>query len=112
MKMVTNEMDAETDKWNSTLNDENNDIVKRAKNMFVLRQIGGNEIDSNFHIYLFPFCQVCDGLFNVSIHEGRRKFKDDSGFVHAGRIFCRRSKSTLQGREAVFISSGWCSNGL
>lgn len=31
--MVTNEMDAETDKWNSTLNDENNDIVKRAKNM-------------------------------------------------------------------------------
>lgn len=33
MKMVTNEMDAETDKWNSTLNDENNDIVKRAKNM-------------------------------------------------------------------------------
>lgn len=33
MKMVTNEMDAETDKWNSTMNDENNDIVKRAKNM-------------------------------------------------------------------------------
>lgn len=32
MKMVTNEMDAETDKWNST-SDENNDIVKRAKNM-------------------------------------------------------------------------------
>lgn len=26
-------MDAETDKWNSTMNDENNDIVKRAKNM-------------------------------------------------------------------------------
>ncbi|KAL7017697.1 hypothetical protein ACKWTF_010490 [Chironomus riparius] len=32
MKMITNEMDAETDKWNSTT-DENNDIVKRAKNM-------------------------------------------------------------------------------
>lgn len=32
MKMVTNEMDAETDKYSST-NDENNDIVKRAKNM-------------------------------------------------------------------------------
>lgn len=31
MKMVTNEMDAETDKWNNA--DENNDIVKRAKNM-------------------------------------------------------------------------------
>lgn len=31
MKMVTNEMDAETDKWNTA--DENNDIVKRAKNM-------------------------------------------------------------------------------
>lgn len=30
---VTNEMDAETDKWNSTTSDENNDIVKRAKNM-------------------------------------------------------------------------------
>lgn len=26
-------MDAETDKWNSTTSDENNDIVKRAKNM-------------------------------------------------------------------------------
>lgn len=31
MKMSTNEMDAETDKWNNA--DENNDIVKRAKNM-------------------------------------------------------------------------------
>ncbi|XP_031632491.1 alpha-catulin isoform X2 [Contarinia nasturtii] len=31
MKMSANEMDAETDKWN--MNDENNDIVKRAKNM-------------------------------------------------------------------------------
>lgn len=29
--MLTNEMDAETDKWNNA--DENNDIVKRAKNM-------------------------------------------------------------------------------
>jgi hypothetical protein len=26
-------MDAETDKWNSSTTDENNDIVKRAKNM-------------------------------------------------------------------------------
>ena len=26
-------MDAETDKWNSSTSDENNDIVKRAKNM-------------------------------------------------------------------------------
>uniref|UniRef100_A0A182SRM1 Alpha-catulin n=1 Tax=Anopheles maculatus TaxID=74869 RepID=A0A182SRM1_9DIPT len=32
MKMVTNEMDAETDKWNGA-SEENNDIVKRAKNM-------------------------------------------------------------------------------
>ncbi|KAJ6646035.1 Alpha-catulin [Pseudolycoriella hygida] len=32
MKMLTNEMDAETDKWNGE-SDENNDIVKRAKNM-------------------------------------------------------------------------------
>jgi Vinculin family len=32
MKMVTNEMDAETDKWNGE-SEENNDIVKRAKNM-------------------------------------------------------------------------------
>ncbi|XP_055705579.1 alpha-catulin isoform X1 [Phlebotomus papatasi] len=32
MKMLTNEMDAETDKWNGA-SDENNDIVKRAKNM-------------------------------------------------------------------------------
>lgn len=32
MKMSANEMDAETDKWNNT-SDENNDIVKRAKNM-------------------------------------------------------------------------------
>ncbi|XP_055312138.1 alpha-catulin [Sitodiplosis mosellana] len=31
MKMSANEMDAETDKWNTS--DENNDIVKRAKNM-------------------------------------------------------------------------------
>lgn len=31
MKMGANEMDAETDKWNNA--DENNDIVKRAKNM-------------------------------------------------------------------------------
>lgn len=31
MKMLTNEMDAETEKWNNA--DENNDIVKRAKNM-------------------------------------------------------------------------------
>lgn len=31
MKMSANEMDAETDKWN--ISDENNDIVKRAKNM-------------------------------------------------------------------------------
>lgn len=29
--MLTNEMDAETEKWNNA--DENNDIVKRAKNM-------------------------------------------------------------------------------
>lgn len=28
MKMLTNEMDAETDKWNGA-SDENNDIVKR-----------------------------------------------------------------------------------
>ncbi|XP_060520875.1 alpha-catulin isoform X2 [Cylas formicarius] len=36
MKLATSEMDAETDKWqenNSTQLDENNDIVKRAKNM-------------------------------------------------------------------------------
>lgn len=32
MKMLTNEMDAETDKWNS-MSDENNDILIRAKNM-------------------------------------------------------------------------------
>lgn len=32
MKELTNEMDAETDKWNGA-SDENNDIVKRAKNM-------------------------------------------------------------------------------
>lgn len=32
MKMLTNEMDAETEKWNGA-SDENNDIVKRAKNM-------------------------------------------------------------------------------
>lgn len=32
MKMSANEMDAETDKWNGAT-DENNDIVKRAKNM-------------------------------------------------------------------------------
>uniref|UniRef100_A0A6M2DDD1 Putative alpha-catenin n=1 Tax=Xenopsylla cheopis TaxID=163159 RepID=A0A6M2DDD1_XENCH len=32
MKLLTNEMDAETDKWNHTV-DENNDIVKRTKNM-------------------------------------------------------------------------------
>ncbi|XP_037031789.1 alpha-catulin isoform X3 [Bradysia coprophila] len=32
MKMLTNEMDAETEKWNGE-SDENNDIVKRAKNM-------------------------------------------------------------------------------
>lgn len=32
MKMLTNEMNAETDKWNGA-SDENNDIVKRAKNM-------------------------------------------------------------------------------
>lgn len=32
LNQITNEMDAETDKWNST-SDENNDIVKRAKNM-------------------------------------------------------------------------------
>lgn len=31
MKLSANEMDAETDKWNTS--DENNDIVKRAKNM-------------------------------------------------------------------------------
>lgn len=31
VKMSANEMDAETDKWN--ISDENNDIVKRAKNM-------------------------------------------------------------------------------
>lgn len=33
MKLSANEMDAETDKWNGAINDENNDIVKRAKNM-------------------------------------------------------------------------------
>lgn len=32
VKMSANEMDAETDKWNGAT-DENNDIVKRAKNM-------------------------------------------------------------------------------
>lgn len=32
VKMSANEMDAETDKWNGAV-DENNDIVKRAKNM-------------------------------------------------------------------------------
>lgn len=32
MKMLTSEMDAETDKWNGA-SDENNDIVKRARNM-------------------------------------------------------------------------------
>lgn len=32
MKLLTNEMDAETEKWNGA-SDENNDIVKRAKNM-------------------------------------------------------------------------------
>lgn len=32
MKMLTNEMDAETEKWNEE-SEENNDIVKRAKNM-------------------------------------------------------------------------------
>lgn len=32
MKMLTTEMDAETEKWNGE-SDENNDIVKRAKNM-------------------------------------------------------------------------------
>ncbi|KAK9871612.1 hypothetical protein WA026_012992 [Henosepilachna vigintioctopunctata] len=36
MKLITNEMDAETDKWQESNNaqvEENNDIVKRAKNM-------------------------------------------------------------------------------
>lgn len=32
MKMLTNEMDAETEKWNGE-STEDNDIVKRAKNM-------------------------------------------------------------------------------
>lgn len=35
MKLITNEMDAETDKWQESGSqlEENNDIVKRAKNM-------------------------------------------------------------------------------
>ena len=34
MKLITSEMDAETEKWmEEAANDENNDIVKRAKNM-------------------------------------------------------------------------------
>nr|XP_053612647.1 alpha-catulin isoform X4 [Plodia interpunctella] len=33
MKMMSSEMDAETDKWQGAAADENNDIVKRAKNM-------------------------------------------------------------------------------
>ncbi|XP_075971675.1 alpha-catenin related isoform X2 [Anticarsia gemmatalis] len=33
MKMMSSEMDAETEKWQGAAADENNDIVKRAKNM-------------------------------------------------------------------------------
>ncbi|KAG6455213.1 hypothetical protein O3G_MSEX009096 [Manduca sexta] len=33
MKMMSSEMDAETDRWQGAAADENNDIVKRAKNM-------------------------------------------------------------------------------
>lgn len=50
MKMLTNEMDAETDKWNGA-SDENNDIVKR----FVIYFCSLNTIE----LFIFVEQEIC-----------------------------------------------------
>lgn len=39
MKMMSSEMDAETDKWQGAAADENNDIVKRSTNTFKIKNV-------------------------------------------------------------------------
>lgn len=96
MKMVTNEMDAETDKWNSTMNDENNDIVKRAKNMsamaYSMYQFTKGEGSLRTTQDLFTqaeyFAEEANRLYKVvrqfSYQVGRAKrfFKSNKGLMH------------------------------